>query len=79
MADRVGQPGLRRGDQLQVELGQVRLRPAHLRQPLGHPLLAGRVSAVHLAVGALAARPSARRDEAGLLQPAERDVDLARR
>ena len=42
---RVGQPGRRGSDQLEVELREVGLGPAHLGQPLGDPLLAGRRSA----------------------------------
>ena len=48
-ADRVREPGLGRGDELQVELGQVGLGPADLGEPFGDPLLAGRGELVDLA------------------------------
>jgi len=52
-ADRVGEPALRGGDELHVELGQVGPRPAHVRHPCRHPLLAGGSEAVRLAIGPL--------------------------
>ena len=75
---RIGQPGGRRGDQLEMELGQVGLGPADLGQPVGHPLLPGRGQLVDLAVRPVR-RPGGRLggDQPGLLQPGQRDVDLA--
>jgi hypothetical protein len=40
--DRISQPSLRGGDQLQVELCEVGPRPVDFGQPLAYPLLAGR-------------------------------------
>ena len=48
--ERVRQPGRRRRDQLEMELRQVGLGPAHLRQPLGDSLLTGRGQRIDLAV-----------------------------
>ena len=55
-ADRVGEGALRGGDELHVELGEVGPRPAQVRHPFRHPLLAGGSQAVNLAVGPLGRR-----------------------
>ena len=77
--ERVSQPGRRGRDQLEMELREVGLGPAHLRQPLRHPLLAVRSQGVHLAVRPVnhRGRPLRHR-QPGLLQPGKRDVDLPR-
>jgi hypothetical protein len=75
--DRVGQ--LRRGnrDQLEMELGEIWLRPADLTQPGHDPLMTGGRQRVHLAV---TPRRRPRRPLAlhkpRLLQPGQHDVDL---
>jgi len=74
-ADRVGQSSLSRDDELQVELGQIGLGPAHLRQPLGHPLLARGRELVDLAVRTIGgAGGLLARDQPGLLQAPELNV-----
>jgi DNA-binding PadR family transcriptional regulator len=76
---RVSQAGLRGRDQLQMEFRQIGPGPAHLREPVGDPLLTGRGQLVHLAVGPV--REPGRMlggDQARLLQPREGHVDLPR-
>jgi glyoxylase-like metal-dependent hydrolase (beta-lactamase superfamily II) len=75
-ADRVGQPGGRRRDELQVELGEVGPRPGHLREPLTDALLAQGGEHVDLAVSVRCAAGLIQRDESGLLEPAEGHIDL---
>jgi hypothetical protein len=62
-----------------MELGQIRLRPADLRQPLAHSFLACRGQLVHLAVGVIS-NPSSvlARHQASLLQASELDIDMTR-
>jgi len=74
---RVSQARGRGSDQLEVEFRQVGPGPAHLSEPAGDPLLAGRGQCVHLAVRPV--RQSGRLlrcHQARLLQPGQRDVDL---
>jgi hypothetical protein len=60
-----------------MEFRQVRLGPAHLREPARDPLLAGRRQLVHLAVGQVR-HPGRllRGDQARLFQAGQRHVDL---
>ena len=74
-SDRVGERALRGGDELHVELGEVGTRPADVRHPLRHALLASGSEAVDLAIGPLGRRVESR-DEAPLFQPRQRDVHL---
>ena len=76
-AERVGQPGRRCRDQLEMELGQVWFGPAHLGEPLGDALLAVRGQRVHLAV--LPVRQALRPlggHQARLFEPGQGDIDV---
>jgi len=73
----VGQPGPRGRDQLEVELREVGARPGHLGDPIGDPLLAARGQRVHLAIPVRAFGGLLDRQQAGLFQPGQRDVDLS--
>ena len=65
------------GDELQVELGEVGLRPADLGEPLADALLAEGGEHVDLALAIPRRGVPVEADQAGLLQPTEDDVDLA--
>jgi hypothetical protein len=75
--ERVGQPRRRGRDQLEIELREVGSWPTHLGDPLGDSLLAVGGKRVHLAIRPVGAigRPLDR-DQAGLFQPGQRDIDL---
>ena len=67
---RVGQPGRRGRDQLEVELREVGLGPAHLGHPLGDPLVAVGGQRVHLAIRPVGASGSSSRPPADRPSPA---------
>ena len=75
-ADRIGEP--RRGpcDELQVKLGGRRFGPAGVVQPRVDPLAASRCELIDLAIGAVGLANALRGQQAGLLEPGERDVHL---
>ena len=74
--NRVGQPRGGRGDKLQMKFRRRRLGPARVIQPLRHPLASRRRQLVDLAIGAVGLPDSTRAQQAGLLEPAQRDVHL---
>ena len=75
--DRVGQPGRGRGDELEVELGEVGFRPGDLGEPLADAFLAGGGQRIDLALAVTRSDAPGEGDEAGLLEATKGDVDLA--